>query len=86
MTIEALEVLPGWDYDQKRGYSRWLFVRFPIYNPCQLTLNKRRQITEAARAAFVERYSEEPLLIQNIEGSAWWRAGPIEKGEGDATD
>lgn len=79
MPIEVLEILPGRDYDRRRGYSCWLFIRFPACSPWQMTANKLRQMTEAARAAFVERHGYEPLLIQNIDRSAWWRAGPIEE-------
>lgn len=79
MPIKALEILSGRDYDRRRGYSRWLFIRFPVCNPHRMTANKLRQMTGAARAAFVERYGyDEPLLIQNIDRSAWWRAGPVE--------
>lgn len=78
MTIDILEVLPCRDWDTWRGYSLWLIVRFPVCGPWQMTANKLRQMTEAARAAFVERYGKEPLFIQNIQRSAWWRAGPVE--------
>ena len=37
------------------------------------------QMAAMARAAFIEEHGEEPLLIQNIERSAWWRAGPVEE-------
>jgi len=36
-------------------------------------------MTEAARMAFVERRGREPLFVQNIDGSAWWRVGPVEE-------
>lgn len=78
MTIEPLEILPGRDWDPRRKYSAWLYIRFPPCWPSQMTGNKRRQMTEAARAAFVERHGYEPPLIQNIQYSAWWRAGPVE--------
>jgi len=76
--IHALEILPGRDYDRRRGFSRWLYIRFPVCSPWQMTASKSQQMTEVARAAFVERYDYEPLLIQNVECSAWWRAGPVE--------
>lgn len=79
MTIEALEILPGHDWDPWRDYSQWLFIRFPICGRWQMTANKSRQMTEAVRTAFVERYGYGPPLIQSIEWSAWWRAGPIEE-------
>ena len=79
MAIEVLEALPCRDWDPWRGYSLWLIVHFPACGPWQMTANKCRQMTEATRAAFAERYGEEPLLIQNIERSAWWRAGPVEE-------
>lgn len=79
MTIEALEILPCRDWDPRRGYSLWLAVRFPPCGPWQTTANKYGQMRELTRAAFVKRYGCEPLLIQNIERSAWWRAGPVEE-------
>ena len=81
MMIEILEALPGRDYDRHRGYSAWLFIRFPIHagKSHYLSLAVRGQMTEMARAAFAERYDEEPHFIQNIERSAWWRAGPVEE-------
>lgn len=77
--IEILEALPGRDYDRQRGYSAWLYVRFPTCNPCQMTPYKAWQMTKAVREAFIERYGYEPPLRQNIEYSAWWRAGPVEE-------
>ena len=77
--IEPLEILPGRDWDPLRGYSCWLFIRFPVCGRWQMTTNKSRQMTRAARTAFVERHGCEPLLIQNIDRSAWWRAGPVEE-------
>lgn len=79
MPIEALEILPCRDWDPWRGFSLWLIIRFPVCGPWQVTASKRHQMTEAARAAFVERYGCEPPFIQNIEWSAWWRAGPVEE-------
>ena len=81
MTIEILEALPGRDYDRRRGYSAWLYVRFPIWigKSHSLSLVVCRQMTEMARAAFIEQYDCEPLFIQNIKRSAWWRAGPVEE-------
>lgn len=77
MAIEILEILPGRDYDRLRGYSQWLFIRFPVCGPWQMTASKLQQMTNAARAAFVERYGYMPYQIQNIDRSAWWRAGPV---------
>ena len=76
MPIEILEILPGRDWDTWRGYSQWLFIRFP---PCKNKPkgDELRQMTRVARTTFIRRYGYEPLLIQNIEWSAWWRAGPM---------
>lgn len=79
MTIEALEIHPGRDWDSWRGYSQWLFIRFPVCPPYRRTANKLQQMTKAARKAFIERNGHEPLLIQNIQQSTWWRAGPVEE-------
>ena len=80
MSIKILEILPGRDYDRRRGYSCWLFVRFPIRHPYRMRVRHRQQRREAAQAAFIKRYGYAPLLTQNIERSAWWRAGPVEEG------
>ena len=81
MTIEALEILPSRDWDPWRGYSLWLIVRFPtqIGKSHHVPTWACRQMAELTRAAFVERHGYEPLLIQNIQRSAWWRAGPVEE-------
>ena len=81
MTIEILEALPGRDYDRRRGYSAWLFIRFPIHVGKSHCLSPAvcGQMTEMARAAFIERHGCKPLFIQNIDRSAWWRAGPVEE-------
>lgn len=79
MTIEALEILPGRDWDPWRGYSCWLFIRFPACGPWQMTRSKRCQMLKTALRAFFELYRCEPLFIQNIERSAWWRAGPVKE-------
>ena len=79
MTIGILEALPGRDYDRRRGYSAWLFVRFPIRHPYRMKAYHRHQRVLAARAAFVERYGYAPYLVQHIDRSAWWRAGPVEE-------
>ena len=78
MTIEILEVLAGRDYDRRRGYSAWLYVRFP---PCKNapTVDQVQQMTDLAWDAFVERYDRWPHQIQNIDRSTWWRAGPVEE-------
>lgn len=76
MTIEILEALPGRDYDRRRGYSAWLFMRFPYSkNPYR----HHPQRAEAARRAFIEQHGYEPYLIQRIGYSTWWRAGPVEE-------
>ena len=77
MTIEILEILDCRDWDPWRGFSLWLVVHLPPCGDWQMTANKSRQMTHAARAAFLERYGYEPLLIQNIQRSTWWRAGPV---------
>ena len=81
MPIEILEALPGRDWDAWRGESAWLFLRFPIHIGKSHCLSPAvcRQMTEMARTAFIERHGYEPSLIQNIERSAWWRAGPVEE-------
>lgn len=86
MTIEILEVLPGCDWDTWRGYSCWLYLRFPtrIGESHYLPAWACCQMTKMARAAFVERHGCEPLFIQNIKRSAWWRAGPVEGGTDEA--
>ena len=78
MTIEILEITLGCDWDTWRGYSAWLYLRFPICGLWQMTANKLRQMRRLARTAFIERHGCEPLFIQNIERSTWWRAGPVE--------
>ena len=78
MTIEILEIHRGRDWDPGRGYSAWLYVRFP---PCKNapTPSQVQQMTSLAHDAFVERHGCWPRLIQNIDRSAWWRAGPVEE-------
>ncbi len=78
MTVEILEILRGRDWDPGRGYSAWLYVRFP---PCKNapTIPQAQRMADLAGDAFIERYGRWPRHIQNIDRSAWWRAGPVEE-------